>query len=180
MPGAAGNSRQGDFGESWLEAVAASCGLVHGRPDTVDLDKCDVQLTLVGEHFGIWSPTVRVQVKTVQQLRTNPGGDYVYDLDIKTYNVLRHPNPGVPRALVVFEVGPEGKRIKLVDGGTLLVGRGAWVSLTGSEGSKNATAQSVTLPAINTIDAAGLELMLKTCGTRRSTPVPEVDPWRQI
>jgi hypothetical protein len=39
------NALQGDFGEAWLEAVAAGCGLLHGRPSTVDLEKADVELT---------------------------------------------------------------------------------------------------------------------------------------
>jgi hypothetical protein len=28
------NSLQGDYGETWLRAVAASSGLLHGRPTT--------------------------------------------------------------------------------------------------------------------------------------------------
>jgi hypothetical protein len=172
------NSLQGDFGETWLEVAAASCGLLHGRPDSVDLDKCDVQLTLVGEHDGTYSPTVRVQVKTALQLRRTSNGDFTYDLDVKTYDVLRHPNHSVRRALAVFEVGNSEDRLRLTEDGTLLIGRGAWVSLEGEPASANSSYQSVTLPATNTIDASGLGLMLKTFGTRRSTQVPTVDPWR--
>jgi hypothetical protein len=179
MGGGSDNQRQGDFGESWLEAVAASCGMVHGRPDSVDLDKCDVQLTLRGEYYGVQSPTVRIQVKTVKEMRKTRNGDFVYnDLDIETYNVLRHTNQGVPRALVVFEVGENGGRVELAQNGTLLVGQGAWASLVGLPATTNKSSQTVILPAANTIDAAGLELLLKTCGVRRSTPVPNVDPWR--
>jgi hypothetical protein len=62
---AAQNPLQGDFGEMWLGAVAAGCGLLHGRPGTVDLEKADVELTLRGEHDGTYNPSVKVQVKTI-------------------------------------------------------------------------------------------------------------------
>jgi hypothetical protein len=45
---AIGNVLQGDFGEAWLEAVAAGCGILHGRPASLDLQKSDIQLTFVG------------------------------------------------------------------------------------------------------------------------------------
>lgn len=79
---------QGDFGEAWLEAVAAGCDLLHGRPSTVDLDKADVQLTKAGLWWGSYSPTVKVQVKTTSNLRRLGGRDMSYDLDVATYNVL--------------------------------------------------------------------------------------------
>ncbi|GAA4223819.1 hypothetical protein GCM10022254_01870 [Actinomadura meridiana] len=42
------NTLQGDFGEAWLEAVAAGCGLLHGRPTTVDLHT----LCIKGRNWG--------------------------------------------------------------------------------------------------------------------------------
>ena len=66
---AADNALQGDFGEAWLEAVAAGCRLLHGRPSTLDLDKADVEVTLLGIAAGTYNPTVKVQVKTEVNLR---------------------------------------------------------------------------------------------------------------
>jgi Domain of unknown function (DUF4365) len=176
--GALQNPLQGDFGEQWLEAVAAGCDILHGRPTTLDLEKADVELTLMGEHGGSVNPTVKVQVKTMalSDLRKQDDG-YSYDLDIKTYDVLRRTNHAVRRILAVIAVDEPGKRVRLHDEGTLLGGIGAWASLEGLPASANETSQVVKLPLGNTLDGPGLEKMLVTYGVRGTSIVPEFDPW---
>jgi hypothetical protein len=171
------NALQGDFGEAWLEAVAAGCGLLHGRPSSVDLEKADVELTFLGTVAGTYNPTVKVQVKTEVNLRRNPDGTFVYNLDIATYDVLRREDHSVRRILAVFGLSGDGSRVRLHADGTMLVGHGSWVSLEGYPPSDNTTSQVVRLPVSNTLDGPGLDQMLKTYGVRRSTLVPEVDPW---
>lgn len=171
------NTLQGDFGEAWLEAVAAGCSLLHGRPTSLDLQKADVQLVLRGVELGIYNPTVNVQVKTTIGLRQLENGDYSYDLDLETYEVLRRDDHSVRRVLAVIGVSEDGENVRLRSDGTLLVGRGAWVSLEGLPASSNQASQAIHLPGTNTLDQSGLHRMLRTYGTRRSTPVPEVDAW---
>ncbi|MFD8562048.1 DUF4365 domain-containing protein [Streptosporangium canum] len=171
------NALQGDFGEAWLEVVAAGCGLLHGRPASLDLQKADVQLFLRGVEQGTYNPAVLVQVKTTVDLRQLSDGDYSYDLDIETYDVLRRDDHSVRRILAVIGVSKDGENVRLHADGTLLIGRGAWVSLEGLPTSDNAKTQVVRLPACNTLDHSGLRLMLRTYGVRRSTPVPDVDAW---
>ncbi|MCW2932177.1 MAG: hypothetical protein JWM19_3139 [Actinomycetia bacterium] len=171
------NALQGDFGEAWLEAVAAGCGFLHGRPASLDLEKADVQLTLLGRHQGTFNPTVKVQVKTEVEPRTDTDGTLVYNLDVPTYDVLRRQDHAVRRVLAVIGLSAEGPRVKLSDDGTILVGRGAWVSLEGYPVSPNSTSQVIRLPVANTLGQAGLDRMLKTHGVTRPTPVPDADPW---
>jgi hypothetical protein len=171
------NAIQGDFGETWLEVVASGCGLLHGRPTTLDLDKADVQLTLRGYVGGTYSPTVLVQVKTEADLRIDADGSLVYNLDVPTYNVLRRDDHSVRRVLVVISLAREGGRVRLHEDGTLLIGRGAWVSLEGYPPTENTTSQVIKLPAANTLDEPGLNAMLSTCGVRVSSSVPDVDNW---
>lgn len=78
---------------------------------------------------------------------------------------------------MVIRLPRVGDRVRLVESGTLLVGRGAWVSLEGLGASTNTTSQAVKLPMSNTLDRPGLERMLKAYGVRSSTPVPQVDVW---
>jgi Domain of unknown function (DUF4365) len=177
MPGV-GNALQGDFGESWLEAVAAGCGLSHGRPDALDLDKADVQLMLRGVVAGTYNPTVKVQVKTEVGLLPGDDGAFSYSLDIETYDVLRREDHVIRRILVVIGLKADGSRVRLQDHGTLLVGHGAWVSLEGRPKSQNAVKQVVKLLVTNTIDPAGLERMLREYGVRSTATVPVVDLWR--
>ncbi|WP_371782693.1 DUF4365 domain-containing protein [Streptosporangium subroseum] len=171
------NTLQGDFGEAWLEVVAAGCGLLHGRPATLDLQKADVQLFFRGIQNGTYNPTVLIQVKTTVDLRRQANDDYSYDVDVETYDVLRRNDHAVRRILVVIGVSKDGENVRLHADGTLLVGRGAWVSLEGLPASDNAKTQVVRLPGANTLDPPGLRLMLSTYGVRRSTPVPGVDAW---
>lgn len=171
------NALQGDFGEAWLEVVAAGCGLLHGRPTTLDLQKADVQLVLRGLTHGTYNPTVLVQVKTTADVRLQPNGDYTYDLDVETYDILRRDDHSIRRILAVISVSADGERVRLHQDGTLLVGQAAWVCLEGEPPSENTTTQAVRLPAGNTLDHYGLHLMLKTYGVRRSTPAPDIDPW---
>lgn len=170
------NSLQGDFGEMWLRTVAAGCGLLQGRPTTIDRVKTDVHLILEGEWKGTDDPAVNVQVKTTTELRKSHGY-YSYDLDIPTYDKLRKANASTPRILVVIGLESGGERVLIQRRGTLLVGCGAWVSLAGRRASANRTKQAVRLPASNTLDRPGLERMLTTYGVRSSTPVPQVDVW---
>ncbi|MFA1550988.1 DUF4365 domain-containing protein [Actinomadura chokoriensis] len=173
------NTLQGDFGEAWLEAVAAGCGLLHGRPTTVDLQKADVQLVYPGTDLGTYYPTVNVQVKTTIELRRLASGDFGYDLDLETYDALRRADHAVGRVLAVIGVSGEGEMVRLHSEGTLLCGRGAWISLEGMDPSRNRTSQAIHLPAANTLDQSGLHRMLKTHGIRRSTPVPSINIWEQ-
>ncbi|WP_084262909.1 DUF4365 domain-containing protein [Actinomadura formosensis] len=173
------NTFQGDFGEAWIEAVAAGCGLLRGRPTTVDLQKADVQLVYPGVELGTYYPTVNVQVKTTIELRRLESGEFSYDLDLETYDALRRTDHAVGRVLAVIGVPGEGENVRLQEEGTLLCGRGAWVSLEGMSPSSNRTSQVVHLPAVNTLDRSGLHRMLKTHGIRRSTPVPAIDVWEQ-
>jgi hypothetical protein len=168
---------QGDFGEAWLAAVAAGCGLLHGRPTTADLEKADVELVKRGLVSGTWNPAVKVQVKTEVGLKADGDGLIHYDLDITTYNVLRRTNESIPRVLVVIGLSEFGEKVRLHEDGTLLVGQGAWVSLEGAPSSSNSVSQVVTLPVSNTIDGPGLHRMLETHGVRTSTPVPDIDVW---
>lgn len=180
MGGVRENQEQGDFGEAWLHVVAAGSNILHGNPTTLDLEKADVELVLRGEVDGMYYPTVKVQVKTTASLRRTEPDKYSYDLDLRTYDVLRRDNHTVSRILAVIEVDWNGERFRLHEDGTLLLGRGAWTSLAGLPASSNKETQTVTIPVSNTLDRAGLEIMLKTYGGRRTTFVPDVNIWGEM
>jgi hypothetical protein len=166
----------GDYGETWLRAVAAGSGLLHGRPTTLDLEKADVELVRKGNWNGVWNPTVKIQVKTTVELREE-GGHFFYDLDVETYEVLRRDGETIRRILVVFRLPRNGEKVRLRKDGTLLVGCGAWTSLEGAPATSNKSTQVIRLPIANSIDRPGLERMLATYGARLSSPVSNVEAW---
>ena len=169
------NTGQGDFGESWLEVIAAAAGMTHSRPHP-DVDKADVDVTLPVELPGVYHPSVKVQVKT--ELGLTPGADGVlrYRLDITTYDFLRRTDHGCARALVVFGLEGSGERVRLRSDGTLLCGVGRWANLYGM-GPKGDKSVVIELPPENKLDTAGVREMVAKCGVRQSTPVPEPDVW---
>lgn len=169
------NAIHGDYGETWLRAVAAGCGLLHGRPTTLDLEKADVELVRHGQWEGTWHPTVKVQVK---RRSTSAGGrPFCLQFGRRPYNVLCRDNELVRRILAVFGLPRRGEKVRLQRTGTLFVGSGAWVSFEGLPATTNTGSRVVRLPVGNTIDRPGLERMLATYGVRSSTPVPEVNAW---
>jgi len=91
-----------------------------------------------------------------------------------------HRTGTVRRVLAAFRLPRKGEKVRLLKSGTLLTGRGAWVSLEGQPASPNRSSQVVRLPVANTIDRRGLERMLATYGFRSSTPVPEITAWEML
>ena len=168
---------QGDLGEAWVEAVAAGAGVLHGRPTTLDLEKADVELTRIGLVSATWNPTVKVQVKTTVSARWNGEGDLVHDLDVETYEVLRRTDHSVRRVLMVIALPADQDVVRSTERGTLLVGHAAWVSLEGQSSTSSTTTIAVPLPRANTVDRTGLDTLLRTCGVRSSTLVPDIDEW---
>jgi hypothetical protein len=121
-------------------------------------------------------PSVKVQVKTQVNLKVDPDGNVVYNLDVQTYDVLRREDHVVRRMLVVIGMAADGPRVRLHPDGTLLIGRGAWVSLEGYPPTGNTATQVIRLPGQNTLDEAGLHRMLGTYGVRSTPRVADVDP----
>ena len=166
---------QGDFGEAWLHATAAGCGILHERQATVDSIKADVALTLRRPGQRPKTATVWVQVKTTTKPLRDLDSTWGYDLDVETYEVLRDADGGVRRILAVLELSDDGETIRVGDDGTLLVGRTTWMSLEGLDPTLNADTQVVHLPKNNVLDHAGLLNMLNTYGIPATTPVPPID-----
>lgn len=167
----------GDFGETWVHATAAGCGHLHERSSTVDVIKADILVTLDGEAGGWSNPAVLVQVKTSVDLRDHDADHWAYDLDVTTYDVLRHPRQRTRRILAVIGLSEDGETVRLVPDGTLLVGQTAWVSLEGLPASSNSLSQVVYLPKTNLLDEDGLQRMLTAYGVPQSSSVPDVDEW---
>jgi hypothetical protein len=169
------NTTQGDFGEAWLEALAAASGMDHVRLKP-DRNKVDVVVTLLEEVGGAYCPEVKVQVKTERGLAVDSEGSLRYRLDADTYNFLRRADHSTPRLLVVFGLDGSGERVKLTTDGTLLCGVGRWVSLKGREPIESESVV-IELPATNKLDLSGLRDMVIRCGVQQSTPVPTIDTW---
>jgi hypothetical protein len=121
------NLLQGDFGESWLEVVASAAGLLHGRPYRLDLQKTDVQIANPGDDVTD-ETTVQVQVKTQVGFTAHEDGTASFRLELADYEELRRIHH-IRKLLEVIWLEREGDRV-VVDGvGTMLIGRGAWMSL---------------------------------------------------
>ena len=171
------NVLRGEFGEAWLKAVAAGCGVLQGRPATLDLQKADVQLTMPGSVGAYTDATVQVQVKTTEDPIVLDGTCASFAVDRATYDALRTTNRVIRRVLAVIWLEKDGDRIRLKEDGTLLVGHAAWVSLEGLNETENVASVTVKIPLANSIDDPGLRAMLEEFGRPRSTVVPARETW---
>jgi hypothetical protein len=169
------NTEQGNFGETWLEVIAAAAGMTHSR-STPDVDKADIDVTLLEELRGVYHPSVKVQVKTELGLTPDADGVLRYRLDATTYDFLRRMDHGCARALVVFGLDRSGERVRLEADGTLLCGIGRWANLYGM-GPAPDKSVVIDLPAANMLDTAGIREMVVKCGVRQSTQGDESDVW---
>ena len=167
------NLLQGDFGESWLEVVASAAGLLHGRPYRLDLQKTDVQIAAPGDESSD-ETTVQVQVKTKVGFTGLGDGTASFELDLATYEELRKIHH-IRKLLAVIWLEREGDRVVVDDAGSMLVGRGAWMSLETLGATTNTDSVTVRLPLDNRLDALGLRRMLTTYGVPRSSQVPDMD-----
>jgi hypothetical protein len=168
------NTAQGDFGEAWLEVIAAGGAMDHVRIKP-DRDKVDVEVTLREDVAGVWGLAVKAQVKTARGLTPDRDGVLRYRLDVETYDFLRRKQ-ATPRVLVVFGLDESGDCVRLAPDGTLLCGIGRWVSLA-ERASIADKSVVIDLPAENKLDVAGLRGLVIGCGVRQSTPVPDPNPW---
>ena len=171
------NVDRGRFGELWLRTVVSGFRLSHGVPDEGDMLKADLSITLPREEVaGLSNAGVWVQVKTTIEAMPSNGDGALYDLDVKTYDVLRRGNNRTRRVLVVFWLTADDN-VSVQSDMTALIGSGLWASLEGQPPTDNKETIRVELPHDNVLDRDGLLRMLKEYGVPSTSKVPAIDLW---
>jgi hypothetical protein len=154
LPGEATSWQKEQVSRAYVHALATQGGYTIGEWN-VDKDGVDVTLRSRGLMIDI-------QLKCTQNPRTTRDG-FCFDLDIETYDKLRHPERSAPGHLALLIVPPDlGRWVTHQEDSIVLACHGYWASLQGMQavGGKTTTIrlprqQELTAKAMGTMfDAA--------------------------
>ncbi len=147
-------SLQCEFSVAYVRAVAAAAGFyLQEATRAFDMDGVDVTMMARGRRGIIQSPRLDIQIKSKGGLVDND--PWPYDLDVKTYDLLRAENLQLPRILIVVCVPREPAEWLSHTTEQLVLRRcGYWRSLRGEAASANKTKIRVELPLAQVFDPA--------------------------
>jgi hypothetical protein len=138
------NQCKEDFGEAYVQAVAAvaGCWIQTFRRD---FDGMDGQVTRYGDEGTIPDAPLRFQLKTTKNARLL-GDEVRYALEVKNYDKLRIRR-GAPAILILIVVPDDPEWWLEQDESALALARaGYWVSLEGAPATRNGTKKTIALP----------------------------------
>jgi hypothetical protein len=139
------------FSNAYVLAVATRGGFTIG---TWNQDKDGVDVTLRSGTL-----MVDLQLKCTQHPRM-VGDDYVYDLDVPTYNKMRDPVRSAPGYLAVVVVPPNLDEWLLHESTRLLMSsHGYWAKLQDGPAPKGDRTTAIHLPRTQILTAEALERM---------------------
>lgn len=141
------------FSNAYVMAVATRGGYTIGLWNQ---DKDGVDVTL--RHRGLM---VDLQLKCTQQPRS-ASGDFVYDLDVATYNKLRDPDRSAPGYLALVVVPANLDDWLLHEQTRLLMAcHGYWAKLQDEPAPSGNSTTAVRLPRSQPLTAEALKLMFE-------------------
>jgi hypothetical protein len=153
--------RQEGLSRAYVQAIAAHCGMSSSSP-TPDcgIDQCLHEIILVGSARIESGYRIDVQTKSTTLAHVDPT-HVRYDLDVATYDLLRYPEAGCPRILVVL-VMPEDESQWLIHSEEQLILRRCayWLSLKGARPTTNRRTVRIKIPRPNVFSVASLRGML--------------------
>ena len=142
------NYRQEGLSLAYVRAVAAQAGCVCSQPERdfgIDLYLREITQT-DREYRDLGGEMVDVQLRSTT-LADITDDSVVYDIDVRTYNLLRHPGLPPLRILVVL-VLPESEREWLAQSVDEMILRKCawWHSLRGAPGTASTSTTRIRIP----------------------------------
>ncbi len=164
------NHRQEGLCRAYVHAVASCCGMSWSTPSPdYGVDVTLIEIDMLADRRSESGVKVDVQLRSTTRAALGLES-VVYELDVRTYDFLRRPAPLIPRILVVLLLPPDEADWTHQTENELTLRRCAyWISLEGSQASKNRKSVRVVIPRANLFSAAallGLVRRIKTGGER--------------
>jgi hypothetical protein len=151
------NHRQEGLCRAYVQAIAARCGMSIGvaNPD-YGIDLTLNEIMVVGRHRSESGYKLDVQAKSVAGGQT--GGTCVrYDLDVRSYDALRHQGR-CPRILVVLVLPKDESRwTAQTEAGLVLRHCADWLSLRARGPSPNRRSVRLSIPRANVFSVEALQ-----------------------
>lgn len=138
-----------------LRSVASQAGLTFDVT-AVDIAGVDGRIAMpTRNRNGYFEPVVSVQMKSTQVLRRDAAGVPRFDLDVRTYDILRDPTRLIPAILIVVELPTDQAAwIHYGADSICLSHRAHWTKMRGLGDVTNTSTVAVGLPEL--LDADGL------------------------
>jgi hypothetical protein len=147
------NSQKEEFSYAYIHAVVAAAGYVFDiKKRGMDNAGIDITVEVPGEITAYLSPKFDAQVKCTSQ-NCIFGNEIRFELGIKNYERLIHPNPYVPQILIVVLVSQnieDWVKIEEIGNISTILNAGAyWISLKGENKTTNKATITVKIPLKN-------------------------------
>lgn len=154
--------RQEGLARAYVQAVAAKAGF-GCNPRTVDygMDLALNQITMVAGSLSESGMALDIQARSSTTAKLTDEF-IIYDIDVRTYDVLRIPHPDVPRLLVLLVLhGNEENWLRLTEEELLLRGAAYWYSVKGEPQSTNRRSIRLSIPRLQLFTPDALHEMAK-------------------
>ena len=155
------NHRQEALSRAYVQVIAARCGMSVSLPNPdygIDLTLNDI------EDFGGWHAEsgCKLDIQAKSTARAGKAADVIaYDLDIRSYDVLRLPTARHPRILVVLLLPIDESRWCSQSEEELTLRHCAyWLSLRGRPPSTNRKSVRLSLPRANVFSVEALRTIV--------------------
>ena len=155
------NQRQEALSLAYVRVVAAQAGVMCSElDDDFGIDLCLRAVDGETGHFFDSGDQLDVQVRSTTRAGETASG-ITYDLDVRTYNLLRSDRPRCPRILVLLVLPvDESQWLTQSPEALSLQGCAYWLSLRGAEPSEARSSIRVTLPRENLFSVESLQSLM--------------------
>ena len=154
--------RMEQLSRAYVQAVAAVCGCTCSRPEPdYGIDLVLRQVRLVGERFVPVGRQLELQLKSTTSA-TITADHVLYDLDVRTYDLLRRATRHFPLFLVVLVLPADRAEWLAHSEDRLELRRCAyWLSLRRESPTMNTRTVRVSIPRRNQFTPAELERIME-------------------
>jgi hypothetical protein len=149
--------RQEGLARAYVQAVAAACGMAYSIPNPdygIDLTLEDILVRGQRRFPSGWKLDLQAKSTTLAAVH---GAQIRYDLEVRAYDVLRHPGARCPRLLVVL-ILPEDEAEWLAHTEEALILRRCayWLSLWGRKKTARGKTVRLSIPRANVFSPEAL------------------------
>lgn len=155
------NLRQEALSRAYVRAVAARAGVICGVTENdLGFDLLLRAVEVYGQHYWDTGPQLDLQLRSTTQAGVRDA-EVIYDLDVRTYELLRRDTIPRPRLLVLL-VLPEDEGQWLTQSVDELILRRCafWRSLRGAAPTTNQATIRLSIPQANVFSPEALQRLM--------------------
>jgi len=156
------NHRQEALSRAYVRAVAGHAGLLcNDFDEDFGIDMCLREVDELGRRYFDSGDQLDLQVRSTTRAAETAAG-IAYDIDVRTYDLLRRERPQCPRILVLLVLPVDEAEWLSHSVESLVLRRCAyWHSLRGAEATTAHTTIRITLPVANVFSVEAVQNLMR-------------------